>query len=109
MKFDEVRRYTKEAIDEFKRLIERQGDKIERIERERIKAEAELLAKINGLEARLAALSEKALHAAVADVVAEFARRSEKQIPGRTSENEESPSGSIAGARAPATVKAGSP
>jgi hypothetical protein len=66
-KFDEVRTYTRESIDEFKRLIERQSDKIERIERERVKAEAELLSKISGLESRLNALSEQALHRAAED------------------------------------------
>ncbi|WP_166141783.1 hypothetical protein [Methylosinus sp. RM1] len=75
VQFDGLRQYTKESIDEFKRLLERQSDKIDRIERERIKAEAELQARIQGLEARLNVLSEKALHAAVADMAAEYARR----------------------------------
>lgn len=64
VKFEEVRKYTKESITEFKRLLERDSDKIERIERERIRVEAELLSKINAQEARLNALSEQALHVA---------------------------------------------
>lgn len=64
VKFDELREYTRESIGEFKRLLERNSDKVERIERERIRAETELLSKINALEARLTALSEKALHVA---------------------------------------------
>jgi hypothetical protein len=65
VKFDSLRVFTKETIDEFKRLLERQGDKLDQIERERIRAETELLSKINALDARLNALSEKALHAAM--------------------------------------------
>ncbi|MEO0686000.1 MAG: hypothetical protein AAFY76_13405 [Cyanobacteria bacterium J06649_11] len=60
---DELRIYTKETVDEFKRVIERQEDKIDRIEKDRIRAETELLTKINALEGRLSALSEQALHA----------------------------------------------
>lgn len=63
-KFDELRRYTHESIAEYKRLLERLSDKIERIERDRIRAETELMGKIQALDARLEALSEKALHAA---------------------------------------------
>ncbi len=37
---------------------------MDRIERDRIRVETELLSKINALEARLSALSEQALHAA---------------------------------------------
>jgi len=89
---DEVRRYTVVEIEEFKRLIKRQSDKIDRIERERIKAEAELLAKIKGLEARIAALSERPLHAAAADAVAEFARLRDNRISPLPSENDDEPS-----------------
>ncbi len=64
VRFDELRRYTRESIDEFKRLLERNDDKLDRIERDRIRVETELLSKINALEARLSALSEQALHAA---------------------------------------------
>jgi chromosome segregation ATPase len=64
VKFEGLRTSTKETLDEFKRLLERQEDQIERVERDRIKNETELLSKINALEARLSALSEQALHAA---------------------------------------------
>ncbi len=63
-KFDELRRYTHESIAEYKRLLERLSDKIERIERDRIRAETELLGRIQTLDARLQGLSEQALHAA---------------------------------------------
>jgi seryl-tRNA synthetase len=75
VQFDELRRYTKESLDEFKRLLERQSDKIDRIERERITAEAELTARIRFLEGRLDVLSEKALHIAVADIAAGYVKR----------------------------------
>jgi len=79
VKFEEVRKYTKEAIDEFKRLIERQSDKVDRIERDRIKAEAELMAKISGLEARLNALSEGALHVAAGVEAAKYIARTQPE------------------------------
>jgi hypothetical protein len=65
VQFEELRRYTRETIDEYKRLPERANDRIERVERERVAKEAELSAKIEGLSARLDALSEGALHAAI--------------------------------------------
>lgn len=64
---DNIRRYTREAVEEFKRLLERQGDKIERIERDRIKAEAELSTKIGALQARLDAITEQTMRSAVSD------------------------------------------
>ena len=65
VQFEELRRYTRETIDEYKRLLERANDRIERVERERVAKEAELHAKIEGLSSRLDALSEGALHAAI--------------------------------------------
>lgn len=65
VQFEELRRSTKETIDEYKHRLERAEDKIDRIERERIAREAELIVKIDGLNARLNAISEQALHAAV--------------------------------------------
>jgi len=62
VRFTELRKYTKESIDEFKRLIEKQEEKIERIERERIREETKLAGRINSLEAKLNGLSEQALH-----------------------------------------------
>ena len=64
VKFEELRKYTKETLDEFKRLLERLSDKLQESEKDRVRREAELLSKINALEARLNALSEQALHAA---------------------------------------------
>ncbi|MEM6941198.1 MAG: hypothetical protein AAF943_17235 [Pseudomonadota bacterium] len=66
-RFDELRTSTKDAIDEYKRLLERQEDKIEQIEKDRIRVEAELMTKISSLEGRLTALSEQALHAVARD------------------------------------------
>ncbi|MEL6488809.1 MAG: hypothetical protein AAFQ95_02505 [Cyanobacteria bacterium J06621_3] len=63
VQFKELRSYTKETLDEFKRLLERLGDKLEASERDRIRRETELVSKTNALEARLEALSEQALHA----------------------------------------------
>ena len=67
-KLDTLKDSTRETIGEFKRAVERLTDKIERIERERISAEAELKGRIAGLEARLDALSEKAIHVAVREI-----------------------------------------
>ena len=64
VQFQELRSYTKETLDEFKRLIERLSDKLEQAAKDRIRRETELVSKINALEARLDALSEQALHAA---------------------------------------------
>ncbi len=64
VQFQELRHYTKETLDEFKHLLERLSDKLEESEKDRIRRETELLSKINALEAKLAALSEQALHAA---------------------------------------------
>ncbi|MBF0369195.1 MAG: hypothetical protein HQL52_07030 [Magnetococcales bacterium] len=63
-RFDGLREHTRESIAAFQRLLERQDDKINRLERERIKSESEMTARISALEARLEALSEQALHAA---------------------------------------------
>ncbi|MBP0019289.1 MAG: hypothetical protein J7647_17265 [Cyanobacteria bacterium SBLK] len=65
VQFAELRTHTKETLDEFKRLLERLQDKLEEAEKDRIRRETELTSKINALEARLDALSEKALHAAI--------------------------------------------
>ncbi len=64
VQFQELRKYTKETLDEFKHLLERLSDKIEDSEKDRIRRETELLSKINALEAKLEALSKQALHAA---------------------------------------------
>jgi hypothetical protein len=64
VQFQELRQYTKETLDAFKHLLERLSDKQEESEKDRIRRETELLSKINALEAKLDALSEKALHAA---------------------------------------------
>jgi len=85
VKFEEVRKYTKESIDEFKRLLERQEDKVERIERERIRAETELRSKIDALDARLNALSERALHAAISDAAVDYARKAIERREGEQS------------------------
>ena len=65
VQFEELRRYTRETIDKYKRLLKRATDRIDRVERERVAKEAELHAMIAGLSARLDALSEGALHAAI--------------------------------------------
>jgi len=74
-KVEALARSQREIFDELKRGAERLSDKIDRIERERTKAEAELLAKIAGLEARLNALSEQALHVVAKDVARETMER----------------------------------
>jgi hypothetical protein len=67
VQFTELRSYTKETLSEFKHLLERLSDKVEQYEKDRIRRETELTSKINALEARLNALSEQALHAAMKD------------------------------------------
>lgn len=61
-KFDDLRLYTKESLDEYKRVIENLQGRMVELEIDRVKAEAELQTKIDSLEGRLDALSEKALH-----------------------------------------------
>ncbi|MEB3309293.1 MAG: hypothetical protein VKJ02_03595 [Snowella sp.] len=71
VQFQELRSYTKETLDEFKHLLERLSDKLEESEKDRIRRETELMSKINVLEAKLAALSEQALHAAAKEAARE--------------------------------------
>jgi hypothetical protein len=60
--FEELRKSTKETVSDFKNSLEKLEGKIEQIEKDRIIREVELLSKINALEARFNALSEKAFH-----------------------------------------------
>jgi len=71
VQFQELRQYTKETLDAFKHLLERLSDKQEESEKDRIRRETELLSKINALEAKLDALSEKALHSAAKEAAIE--------------------------------------
>jgi hypothetical protein len=63
VQFTELRSYTKETLSEFKRLLERLSDKLDKSEKDRVRREAELLSKINALESKLNAISEQALQA----------------------------------------------
>jgi hypothetical protein len=72
--FESLRENTKDTLAEFKHLLERLTDKFEAIEKERIKNEAELLAKINALEARLNILSEQAFHIVAKEAAMTVAR-----------------------------------
>jgi len=74
-KIDTLREWARETIGEFKHVVERLNDKVERIERERVVAEAELKGRIACLEARLDALS--APHAADSEHVASLLRRTD--------------------------------
>jgi len=67
VQFQELRQYTKETLDSFKHLLERLSDKLESSEKDRVRRESELLSRIDALDAKLTALSEKALHAAAKD------------------------------------------
>ena len=84
VKFEELRKYTKETLDEFKRLLERLSDKLQESEKDRVRREAELLSKINALEARLNALSEQGLHAAAKEAALQVF---EKMASQRTQDN----------------------
>jgi hypothetical protein len=64
VQFQELRQYTKETLDSFKHLLERLSDKLESSEKDRVRRESELLSRIDALDAKLAALSQQALHAA---------------------------------------------
>jgi len=83
VQFQELRQYTKETLDAFKHLLERLSDKQEESEKDRIRRETELLSNINALEAKLDALSEKALHAAAKEAAIEV---SEKMVVERQSD-----------------------
>jgi cysteinyl-tRNA synthetase len=75
VQFQELRSYTKETLSEFKRLLERLSDKLDESEKDRVRREAELLSKINALEAKLNALSEQALHATAKEAAREVFER----------------------------------
>src|SRR3712207_2654381 len=75
VQFQELRQYTKETLDEFKRLLERMNDKLDEAEKDRIRRETELVSRINALEGRLTALSEQALHAVARDAAMDVIER----------------------------------
>ena len=54
-----------ETLTEFKRVIERQEDKLEQLQKDHVSAEAQLQSRITVLEGRLNSLSESALHASI--------------------------------------------
>ena len=74
VKFEELRKFTRETIDDYRRLLERYSDKLDRLSEDRIKSEAELTSRIHALEARLNALSEQALHAAAREAAIQVMR-----------------------------------
>jgi hypothetical protein len=65
--FEELRKYTKETLDNFKHSLERLQDKLENYERENLKTISKLESRIESLKDRLDMLSEKALHEAAKD------------------------------------------
>jgi hypothetical protein len=74
VRFEELRNRTNETLLEFKHVIERFEMKLNEVEKEHVKTQAQLLAKIDGLEQRLTMLSEKALHVAVKEAATQVAR-----------------------------------
>lgn len=67
VRFEEMRRQTKETLDEYKGALERMNGRLQEVERRHIETQASLNAKIDSLVERLNFLSEKALHVAVQD------------------------------------------
>lgn len=66
---NELKNQTKETLIEFKGVLERLNDRITELERRHAETLATMTAKVDSLIARLDMLSEKALHAAMSEVV----------------------------------------
>ena len=81
---DELRRNTERCLADFKHALEVCEERAQRIERERIEKEAQLLARIGGLEQRLDMLSERALHLAITEtaksVVSQYCEASARAL-----------------------------
>lgn len=71
--FKGLKEVSGEALAEYKRLHERLVDKLENTERERIRSDGEMHARLAALEARLGAITEQAMIAAVRDQAREIA------------------------------------
>jgi len=69
-----VREQTQRTLDEFKSALERLSAKVDTLTGDETRAHAELKAEIRGLELRLNALSEQALHAVAEKVAREGMR-----------------------------------
>ena len=65
VKFEELSKTTVETMKSFKRSIEKQDERIEKLQKEHTLTQADLQSKITLLEGRLNSLSESALHAAI--------------------------------------------
>lgn|GEM_PF-4810713 len=78
VRFDELRRQTKETLDEFKGALERMNVKVNDTEKRHFEMQTTLNAKIDSLTERLNILSEKALHAAVRDAANQYILKAEE-------------------------------
>lgn len=74
VRFEELRRQSTETLDDFKRALELLAHKIDMIQMEHVKHQAQITAEIQVLEGRLSNLSEQALHVVVREAAREVAR-----------------------------------
>jgi len=80
VRFDELRRQTKETMEEFKGALERINVRMQDVERRHIEAQATVVAKTESIAERLNTLSEKALHVAVNDAAKKIILENVEQI-----------------------------
>lgn len=71
--FKNLREVSGEALTEYRRLHEKLVDRIEVLERERVRNDSDMHARVAALEARLGAMTEQAIIAAVRDQAREIA------------------------------------
>lgn len=77
-----LRHQTESTLTEFKQALERLAAKVDAIQLDQTKEHSDLRAEIRGLELRLAALSEQALHAVAERVAREgFRNAASHSVP----------------------------
>jgi hypothetical protein len=67
VRFESLSRETTTTITEIKTAVQRVDERLQQMHLDHVRERAELSSQINGLEARLTALSESALHAVARD------------------------------------------
>ena len=88
VRFEDLHRNTSETMSEFKKSLERVGDKVNSVERDHVEAKAILTSQIESLSNRLDSLSEKALHAAMDEAARNAAEMYFNKKPEQIIDNE---------------------
>lgn len=76
VRYDALRHSTETTLLRFERLLDQHAQRVQVLHDEHVREKAGLEAQIQGLEGRLMALSEKALHAVVHEAAREVVRES---------------------------------